>query len=118
MITRLPLLCLLAGSTLLTGCFLTPADETTPAAAVQPSVQTTKTGTVQPQPQTNPKPKPKPKPPAAVTQKSPPKSVTRQAAATVKTIKPGSASALKVGQKLSPQEVEDLIRKLSVCRPS
>ena len=34
----------------------------------------------------------------------------------VKTIKP--EPALKPGHKLSPQEVEDLIRKLSVCRPS
>lgn len=34
----------------------------------------------------------------------------------VKSIKPDPA--LKPGHKLSPQEVEDLIRKLSVCRPS
>lgn len=34
----------------------------------------------------------------------------------VKTIKP--EPALKAGKKLSAQEVEDLIRKLSVCRPS
>lgn len=38
------------------------------------------------------------------------------AAPSVKTIK--SAPALKAGKKLSPQEVEDLIRQLSVCRPS
>lgn len=34
----------------------------------------------------------------------------------VKTIK--SEPALKAGKKLTPQEVEDLIRKLSVCRPT
>ena len=34
----------------------------------------------------------------------------------VKTIKP--EPALKAGKKLSPEEVEDLIRKLSVCRPT
>lgn len=34
----------------------------------------------------------------------------------VKTIKP--EPTLKAKHKLSPQEVEDLIRKLSVCRPS
>lgn len=38
------------------------------------------------------------------------------AAPSVKTIK--SEPTLKAGKKLSPQEVEDLIRKLSVCRPS
>ena len=34
----------------------------------------------------------------------------------VKTIK--GEPTYKAGQKLTPQEVEDLIRKLSVCRPS
>jgi hypothetical protein len=33
----------------------------------------------------------------------------------VKTIKPDPA--LKPGKKLTPKEVDDLIRKLSVCRP-
>ncbi|MFZ1342743.1 hypothetical protein [Thiothrix eikelboomii] len=40
----------------------------------------------------------------------------KSAAPSVKTIK--SEPALKAGKKLSPEEVEDLIRKLSVCRPS
>ncbi|TXH68714.1 MAG: hypothetical protein E6Q85_08805 [Thiothrix sp.] len=34
----------------------------------------------------------------------------------IKSIKPDATP--KPGHKLSPQEVEDLIRKLSVCRPS
>lgn len=91
----MPRLSVLAGGLwlsigMLGGCTQNPSTESTP------SIQTSSTQADKKKPTTNPK--------AMITPVG------------VKTIKP--ETALKPGHKLSPEEVEDLIRKLSVCRPS
>lgn len=54
-------------------------------------------------------------PQAAKAKPAIPKAEPKLTAVGVKTIKPDPT--LKAGKKLSPQEVEDLIRRLSVCHP-
>ena len=105
---------------LLSGCMYNTSKESslpTPTASVTPS-----------QPQTAPLAKAsKPKVVVNTTANASEAAKAKQAmvrakpiaaapAPSVKTIKPGTTP--KVGKKLSPEEVEDLIRKLSVCRPS
>lgn len=103
---------------LLSGCMYNTSKESslpTPTASVTPS-----------QPQTAPLAKTsKPKVAVNTTANASEAAKAKQAmvrakptaaAPSVKTIKPGTTP--KVGKKLSPEEVEDLIRKLSVCRPS
>lgn len=91
-------LSLLTSMTLLSGCMQNPSNE---AATPSPSVS------ISAAPRSTEADKAK----QAVVQTKP-----KLTPVGVKSIKPDPA--LKPGQKLSPQEVEDLIRKLSVCRPS
>lgn len=91
-------LSLLTNMVLLSGCIQNPSTETaTPSSSVKVSAAPSSTEAD--------------KAKLAMSQTKP--SLTTVG---VKSIKPDPT--LKPGHKLSPQEVEDLIRKLSVCRPS
>lgn len=84
---------LVVSSLAFSGCMQNPSTESpTPTASVKPSSEADKAK-------------------QAMSQAGP-----TLTPAGVKSIKP--ETTLKAGKKLSPEEVEDLIRKLSVCRPS
>lgn len=113
--------------TLLSGCMQNPSKEQAmPTATAAPSPASTatltKANTAKPRASVNNTAQNNATKNTKVTKAKPAiarvtaKPISKPISTGVKTIKP--EPALKAGKKLSAQEVEDLIRKLSVCRPS
>lgn len=125
----LTLLCLLPSSAVLSGCLQNPATSVAPAAsapATASAPSTTPSAPVATQPAASPvlaahalPTKPVNKPVAKVTTHPKPTIQKASAPVQIKRVKQDATSAAyQVGQKLTPQEVEDIIRKLSVCKPT
>lgn len=130
----LTLLCLLPSSAVLSGCLQNPATSVAPAAsapATASAPSTTPSAPVAAAPVTT-QPAASPvlaaralpaksvnKPVAKVTTRTKPTIQKASAPVQIKRVKQDATSAAyQVGQKLTPQEVEDIIRKLSVCKPT
>ncbi len=126
----LTLLCLLPSSAVLSGCLQNPATTVAPAASA-PATASAPSAPVAAAPVAT-KPaaapvlaahalptKPANKPVAKVTTRTKPIIQKASAPVQIKRVKQDATSAAyQVGQKLTPQEVEDIIRKLSVCKPT